>query len=191
MMAIEGGRYPNWFAPYAQPLFEKHLLGLAGTPGLRFLQIGAFTGDASVWLLDNVLTGRGSTLVDVDTWAGSDENAHDGFDWADVERAYRAKVGLRAQQVIDTSAGFFARNRDEFDFIYVDGDHTPATVLADGVAAYRALKVGGLLAFDDYPWVNPRTGDGPALAIDAIEACHRGRLRLVQAGPQAWFRKIA
>ena len=59
--------YPNWFECYADRYFKAHLTPLAGLPGLRFLQIGAFTGDASLWLLTNILTGPGSTLVDVDT----------------------------------------------------------------------------------------------------------------------------
>lgn len=187
--------FPNWFAPYAQPLFEKHLLPLAGRPRLRALQVGAFTGDASVWLLENVLTAPDSELVDVDTWKGSPEPEHEAFDWPGVRDVYRsrtAKYPLHRHSVHEmTSAEFFEDPRDWFDFIYIDGDHSPFGVLNDAVAAYRCLEVGGLLAFDDYPWINPRTDDGPGVAVDAFAACYKGRLQLIQLGAQAWFRKLA
>jgi hypothetical protein len=42
--------YPNWFKQIAQDNFEQFLTPLAGKPDLNFLQLGVFTGDASVWL---------------------------------------------------------------------------------------------------------------------------------------------
>lgn len=186
--------YPNWFDVTARKNFERHLLPLAGRPGLRFLQLGAFTGDASVWMLENVLAGRNSFLIDVDTWQGSDEAMHDQFDWVDVHHAYHEKVAGRASTFRCTSAEFFADQCGEdaaFDFVYVDADHTPYGVLRDGMNAYEVLKVGGLLAFDDLNWVDPITHVGPAVAIKAIETCYKGRLQLCQLGAQAWFRKVA
>ena len=58
--------YPNWFEMTAKGNFELQLLPLAGKFNLRFLQIGAFTGDATVWLVDNILTQGNSVLEDVD-----------------------------------------------------------------------------------------------------------------------------
>lgn len=189
--------YPNWFDVTARKNFEKHLLPLAGKPGLRFLQLGAFTGDASVWMLENVLTGPGSTLIDVDTWEGSSESAHDRFDWGDVWQTYFVRTGEWSDERLDsfmcTSDAYF---RDEwageaFDFVYVDADHTPYGALRDAVNAYEVLKVGGLIAFDDYNWADPVTHEGPADAVNAVEACYKRRLQLLQLGPQAWFRKVA
>lgn len=192
--------YPNWFTCYADLYFEKHLRPLAGQPGLRFLQVGAFTGDASLWLLENVLTGAGSVLVDVDTWRGSNEPLHDGFDWADVERTYdertakyQASGALLKFQM--PSRRFLARNQwEQFDFIYIDGDHTRSAVLTDGLFAHRALKPGGLIAFDDYLW---QSGKGkefdPGPGIDDYAGLKANDIvPLAPIGPmsQAWFRKI-
>jgi len=190
--------YPNWFKLYADQYFTKHLSPLAGEPGLRFLQIGAYTGDATVWLLDNILTGEGSVLVDVDTWHGSDEAAHEAFDWADVERVYdertaEARLAARLCKVKARSSTYFTSwPLPAFDFIYIDGAHDAFTVLNDAVSAYRVLKPGGLLAFDDYEWHSGK-GDphDPGLAIDAIGACYQGRLELIDLGAQAWFRRVA
>ena len=120
--------YPNWFASTdAIRNFEKHLAPLAGKPNLRFLQLGAFTGDASVWMLENILTGDGSDLTDVDTWQGSDESVHHEMDFYDVYQTYRGKTqqykNLSINQ-IDTDSFLFARKVNTYDFIYVDADHT-------------------------------------------------------------------
>ena len=60
--------YPNWFGVTAQHNFEQFLTPLAGQDDLKFLQLGVFTGDASVWIAKNILTGKGCWLIDVDTW---------------------------------------------------------------------------------------------------------------------------
>jgi predicted O-methyltransferase YrrM len=186
-------QYPNWFSVTAERPFSEHLRPFAGKPGLRFLQIGAFTGDASVWLLKHILTGEDCRLVDVDTWGGSQELAHEQFDWADVERTYNEKVCGLTDKWKTTSEDFFRRvTLQRYDFIYIDGAHDAYTCLNDGVSAYKRLKVGGLLAFDDYQW---HSGRGlihdPQPAIDAIGFIYGDRLEPVEIGSQAWFRRVA
>lgn len=184
-------QFPNWFEPYAQPMFEKHLTPLAGKSGLRFLQVGAFTGDASLWMLRNVLTGAGSTLTDVDTWQGSDEPEHRVFDWAEVERAYDERMrGFasrgRLNKFKGTSAEFFNTADGRYDFIYIDGDHFSGTVFSDGGQAVRLLNPGGLLAFDDYQWKPHGGGDGPGAAVDKVCIVFP-HLTTLEVDAQAWF----
>lgn len=187
-------QFPNWFEPYALPLFEKHLTPLAGKPGLRFLQVGAFTGDATAWLLTHVLTGDNCLLVDVDTWAGSDEPEHDAFDWTGVERLYDARTRgfVSSGRLVKFKGGsgeFLCHPRlTRYDFIYIDGDHTTKGVYGDGLGALRILKPGGLLAFDDYQWKpHGGTDDGPGAAVDKLLAEHPN-LTTLEMGAQAWFR---
>lgn len=185
--------YPNWFAHYAVDWFRTGLKELVGKPHLRFLQIGVFTGDATMWLLDNVLTGQGSYVIDVDTWAGSDEPEHEPFDWADIERVYDERVSGRAHvfKYKGTSSDAFCYFDGNFDFIYIDGDHTAAGVLTDAVNAIQVLKPGGILAFDDYQW---QSGKGrlydPGPAIDVVADVFSGQLEMLATGLQVWFRKI-
>lgn len=42
-----------------------------------------------------------------------------------------------------------------FDMIYIDGAHTADAVYADSCSAYRLLRPGGLLVWDDLPWECP------------------------------------
>lgn len=187
--------FPNWFAHYAQQYFEAQLARFKGRDGLRFLQLGVFTGDASEWLLDNILTGVGCVLVDVDTWEGSDEPEHEPFDWAEVEARYDARMAPHraAGRLVKnrcTSDAYFALNSrgSGFDFVYVDGDHSAATVLRDGRHAVTWLRSGGLIAFDDYLWKSgkgPRFDPGPG--VDTFAEEFAGRLTPLASGLQMWF----
>ena len=44
---------------------------------------------------------------------------------------------------------------DFFDIIFIDADHEPHSVIEDAVLAFRKLKKGGILIFDDYEWGGP------------------------------------
>jgi predicted O-methyltransferase YrrM len=192
--------YPNWFAMYAQGYFERNLADLAGKPGLRFLQIGAYTGDATAWLFEHVLTAPNSTLTDVDTWQGSAEDLHEPMDFVEVERIYDERTASlqqakRLAKFKGTSQAYLRQAPQlAFDFIYIDGAHTSYAVLNDAVHAYPCLRSGGLLAFDDYKW---HSGHGrlaePAVAIDAIADVYADRLTRRDGPPdelQVWFVKI-
>ena len=122
-------KYPNWFTSNgAQEDFAYFLEGMQGHP-VQALQIGAYMGHATEWLLENILTHPNSTLTDVDTWGGSDEDRHEDLDWDYIETHYDAETDdyQEAGRLIKrkmTSEEFFNRNGKTFDFIYVDGAHT-------------------------------------------------------------------
>lgn len=188
--------YVSWFANDGLKNFSDHLPVLSNKP-VRCLQIGAYTGDASVWLYNNVLTHPDSVLVDVDTWEGSDEPEHHEMNWNTVESIYDIKTAAaRKQRKIvkykGTSDSFFRNNVEMYDFIYVDGDHTSYGVIKDAVAAFECLKVDGIIAFDDYLW---SAGLGPInepkLAIDAFWNIYQGRIELMFRDYQCWFRKVS
>ena len=190
-------KYPNWFKQTAQPNFEQHLLPLAGQDNLRFLQLGAYTGDASVWLLENILTGKGSSLIDVDTWEGSKEVAHEDMDFDDVYETYKNKISPYLKHLLVLRSSTFSvlvydinYQQEEFDFIYVDADHTTVGVLLDAELSWPLLKSGGIMAFDDYTW-----GDHypmhqrPKPGIDLFLLRHSGEYDVLAVNLQYWIRK--
>jgi hypothetical protein len=186
--------FPNWFDGQKYN-FENQLTHLAGKPDLRFLQLGAYTGDASVWLCDNILTGEGSFLRDVDTWQGSDEKEHEHIDFKNVHLAYQMKVN--GKPVISykmTTKDFFENNKAHslggYDFIYVDADHTADAVYADAIDSWALLKHNGILAFDDYLWgqgLSPELTPKPA--IDRFLLTHTSEYKLLVDSYQVWLRK--
>lgn len=189
-------KFPNWFAQTAKPNFEQFLIPLAGVDNLAFLQLGAYTGDASRWLDFHVLTGANSYLTDVDTWEGSDEEAHESIDFDEVFNVYLAKIEKckSVSHFRSTTFDFLIapRNRDyTFDFIYVDADHTTVGVLLDAELSWPLLKQGGIMAFDDYTWgqhLPPHKR--PKLGIDLFLERHLGEYEVLTANTQVWIKKL-
>jgi predicted O-methyltransferase YrrM len=181
--------WPDWFTGgYAEESFRRHLIPFVGFRDARFLQIGAYCGDASVWLAENILTGENTRLVDVDTWQGSNEIDHQPINFDDVFAFYKSRIPRNVQTFIGTSDAFFGLTHPPFDFIYVDGSHETHQVLRDAVNAERLLKPGGLLAFDDYMW-GGAARNIPRPAIDAFLRCYEERIDVLEVGLQVWVRK--
>lgn len=184
-------KFPDWFSMTAKPNFERFLIPLAGVDNLTFLQLGAYTGDASLWMLDNVLTGHNSILIDVDTWQGSDEVVHKQMDFSEVESVYDAKVRGRAVKQKKTTVEYLLDNNFEYDFVYVDADHTTASALIDGELAWQYLKPNGILAFDDYEWgKNLPAHLAPKLGINLFIDRYQGKFETLVVDGQYWIRKL-
>ena len=189
--------YPNWFAQSAQYNFEPLLQEYVGKEELRFLQLGAYTGDASVWMVENILSDpHRHRLFDVDTWEGSDELAHENLDFDDVYKTYLERVrptGLVTPYRMTTYDYLVSSNarHNRFDFIYVDADHTTVGVLLDAELSWPLLKSGGIIAFDDYTWhhhtMDPRLE--PKVGIDLFLHRHQGEYDVLAVNDQVWLRK--
>jgi len=191
--------YPNWFKQIAQENFEKFLRPLAGKEWLRFLQLGCFTGDASVWMCENILTGEHSWLDDVDTWRGApNEPIQEEMDFEDVYATYLEKTKGMPIVVNRTTTTEYLLDHDVatmrpsfFDFIYVDAHHTSASAFLDCELSWPLLKSGGLMAIDDYEWLHP---DGveihaPKLGIHMFLDRHEGEFDTLIVNQQYWLRK--
>ena len=112
----------------------------------KFLEIGTYEGRTSTWLLDNI-PNCNMTLVDPDPGPYFHYNFRWWFNskhlrWIE-KYSYEALVNERGNQ---------------YDLIYIDGDHNASGVLEDAILSWRLLKIGGILLFDDYlmkidnPW---------------------------------------
>lgn len=185
--------FPDWFTPNALGFFERNVP--RDTP-LRALQIGTYTGDASVWLLKNTNV---QSLDDVDTWEGSPgESVHSSLDFKKVYEYYVSRVHeldphsekVAAFQM--TSDEYFSLYKAcRYNFIYVDGDHTASQTAIDGINAFNVLEPGGILAFDDYLWWS---GLGPVYeprrGIDAVLSIFKGTYEVLDIGYQVWIKKL-
>lgn len=185
--------YPNWFKPHISN-FENCLNKYKNAPDLKFIQIGVYTGDASIWLLENILTNPTSTLFDVDTWRGSDEKIHKNFNWEDIENTYNervAKYNNVKKQKISSKDFLLKCKENEFDFIYIDGDHQADNVYLDAIRSFKALKVAGIMAFDDYEWIHDSKDPllAPRQGIEKFLAEYKDRLIIKVKNYQVWIQK--
>lgn len=176
---------PYWFG-IAEPYFAS----LDREKSLRVLQIGVFSGDATEWLLKNCNVER---IDDVDTWEGGPDHDGTGIDFAEVERVYDSRISedSRVTKHKTTSDLFFASNTKKYNFIYIDGDHTSFQTALDGLNAWRALEVGGIIAFDDYHWRSDDLdrANEPKDGIDALLLVAKDQYSIVLFGYQVWVRK--
>lgn len=179
--------------------WETILGHFKGKPNLHFLEIGTFEGRATTWLIENILTGKGSDIVSMDTFEGSEEH-NDGTAPVDfTEVMVRAKENL--QTYIDSRKCYLMKGRSDeiliglhgitFDFIYIDGDHTARGVLVDTVYSIRLLNKGGIIIFDDYEWnaYPDKPHHNPKMAIDAILDIYQDELEVIHKGYQIAVRK--
>jgi len=122
---MKADKFPKWFYDNNTIAdFEAGLVEFKGKKNLKFLQIGVFTGNASAWLLENILTDPSSLLVDVDPWCGN--LPHESvYNWADIQLAYKEQVephGKKVQSHKAFSGDWLKNNREvKYDFIYIDG----------------------------------------------------------------------
>lgn len=148
------------------------------------------------WFLDNVLTGEGSTLDCVDSWAG--DTIELGNKAVDGERLFDANTAIYGDRVRKHKQYSFdwllKRNQhhssDHFDFIYVDGGHDAANALQDLALSWRLLRPGGVFICDDYQWEHPHLARLPRVAIDAFFSC-RGDWDLLRNDSQFVAQKCA
>ena len=186
--------YPNWFEEDAIYYFALMMRNFRNRENLKFLQIGTYTGDCSKWLLDNVLTKQSSTLTDIDTWLGSNEAVHKEMDFSDVEKVYDDKVSKYGNVIKykGTSESFLTiAEENSFDFIYIDGDHTANAVYKDASLSFKALKVGGIIAFDDYDWCHDSKDPdlSPKIGIDKFIKEYLDKIYIYIFFNQVWLSK--
>lgn len=175
----------------------------------RILEIGSYEGRSSCYFIDAVACNPRSEVHCVDTWEGGIE--HGEIAMGDVEQRFHhnTRIALENTPKIvrlavhkGPSDQVLARLLAEgyggyFDVVYVDGSHQAPDVLCDAVLGFRLVRVGGLLAFDDYLWAEKLPGGRdplrcPRTAIDAFHTMYCRKLRQLPLLPiQVYFEKTA
>lgn len=185
------GNIPIWLW-----LFDKY--ELAQRADLNVLEIGSWEGLSSRFILATLPNAR---LHCVDTWEGADEHKS-GLQvqeqvLSEIEAAFNANLAPFRDRVTTskgTSLLFFAGTPEpeSFDLIYIDGSHYCDDVLIDALKGFELLKVGGLIIFDDYRWVEyNKLKNNPASAINSFLRLKKGEYRIVRVYYQLIVEKTA
>src|SRR4030042_2752740 len=175
----------DWTTPHIET-WKKYLGHLAGQPDLRALEIGCFEGRSTMWFCENILTRSSCEITCVDTFlGGADQKAHGTNLLRMKERfmhnTYEAMICGWISVIQMASHEFLKRIVvDENDFIYLDASHIALNVLEDSVLAWRHLKVGGIMIWDDYAWtLDPERLNRPGPAIDAFLDIYSNQLEVL------------
>jgi len=182
----------DWFSR-SIPAWKAILGKLAEkSPALRILEIGVFEGRSTCWLLEHFCKSADSIIVVIDTFQGGVE--HRTLELGGLRGRFEsniavigspAQVEVREGESLQELCMLVAeKSPAPFDFISVDGSHQAADVLADAVLAFRLLRSGGVMAFDDYLWAPVRRGMEnplvtPKAAVDAFTTIHSQQMRII------------
>jgi len=161
---------------------------------VRILEVGSWEGRSTLFLLTYFTKGH---LTAVDPWADRDGHHYTATQESrEREARFDRNLGPCAARLTKrkgSSLHVLPQLLDEeqrFDVIYVDGSHLADDVLTDGINAWRLLKQGGILIFDDLLWAcYPRARANPAWAINMFMKYHKGEYKLLNASYQVILQK--
>lgn len=158
------------------------------------LEIGTHVGASTAHLVAGMrrnATDASPALVSVDLADVNDPEhriwERAGSRFAPVELIRRMGAADWVRFVTSPSLEFLRETRDSFDLIFLDGDHSAATVYREVPAALARLNPGGVLLLHDYfpgltaHWADGIVISGP-LAGNRATAGGRGRIHGASAG---------
>jgi predicted O-methyltransferase YrrM len=161
---------------------------------IKYLEIGACCGANAICVAHTYAANPYSELHVIDPWEDYDEypeyknsqnTNYESFlanmkDFSNVSSKIKPHKGY-SHEVVPRFENEF------FDLIFIDGNHQPEYVLEDGVLAFRKLKKGGIMIFDDYNFMGL---DVTKRGIDAFLTAYRDRIDYLGFyGGQIFIRK--
>jgi predicted O-methyltransferase YrrM len=162
---------------------------------IKYLEIGAFYGANLISVAKTYGKHNESILYAVDPWEDYKDypeyketitNVYDSFMKNIKNSGEEDKIKvIRGYSNIEIPK--FEDNY--FDIIYIDGNHEPEYVLEDAVLAFRKLKSGGYMIFDDYGWGGPElTQKG----IDSFVAGYHKKIKVlnININYQSFIQKL-
>jgi predicted O-methyltransferase YrrM len=114
----------------------------------RIMEIGTRTGISLAQLLSPMMSYDGVRVVLFDLWS-------DGLATPDLVKKHLNHLGIHTNIEFwqgdsrETVPAFMEKNADLFDWILVDGDHSPEGATADLENAAKLVAPGGAIVFDD------------------------------------------
>lgn len=184
----------NWF----NPGYFKILDGYTGKDNVHFLEIGSFQGMGTNYFIDHFLTGTNCFITCVDPWIKYSESTVTHMsEWDNVINnetydLFLKNTSYNRDKIIvqrGLSTDIVPQLTQQFDFVYIDGDHSEKTVWLDAIHSFEKLAVNGIMIFDDYTW-----GQGecsPEQAINKFMQEYAPYLQVLAVNYQVSVRKIA
>ena len=118
----------------------------------NYLEIGCFEGLSSFYVLSQF---KFVNAYFLDIWDEPNKNSKSlTDDFNKVEKLFDVNLSkfnftkIKDDSVI--SMRKLLRKNMNFDFIYIDGSHNGEDILSDAIEAFKILKKGGLIFFDDF-----------------------------------------
>ncbi len=192
----------NWFNDVAPQNWDQIFDWYVNQSGRKItsaLEIGCFEGQATCYMAENWLAKVCEYDV-VDTFGGSEEEdgmadvmdnleqsdfIYDNFihnisHYPDTNfRVHRGESQLIVPKLYEDG--------ETYDFIYIDASHLADDTFVDGYYAWKMLREGGIMIFDDFKWKDPNRhghNDSPELGIKAFLMMNEGDYSIIMDGYQ-------
>lgn len=179
----EGPQFgPNWFdfqGLYCDRVAEAQ-------DGAHFVEVGSFMGKSTSFMAVEIANSGKSIKFDaIDTWEGSDEEAHHSMEVIQEKRLYETfmdnmKDLLDYCNPIRTTSleGAKLYADKSLDFVLIDAAHDYDNVKADILAWMPKVKDGGILAGDDWGFEG---------VVKAVEETLKGRYTIKR---RSWIVRV-
>ena len=188
----------NWFEINGKQVWDSLIPQVKPS---KVLEIGSYEGESTCYIINFLENKKNAELYCIDTWDGAIEQKNREVDMLEVERRFDHNTNLALSKLknsinfsklkgksdIMLSKLLIEKKEIYFDFIYVDGSHQATDVLFDAVMAFKLVRVGGVIAFDDYIWFERNLPQGkdlnrcPKPAIDAFINIFYNKVNIIQA----------
>jgi len=201
----------TWFNDSAKQYWDKLIPQIKPK---KILEIGCFEGASVCYLIQNLSKENPIEIHCIDPWnleksKESDQKFYgSNIDMSDVEKRFRNNTQILIEKSLNKVDFFIHKGfsdvelakmlsssmRNYFDFIYIDGSHQGPDVLYDAVLSFRLLKVGGVIAFDDYLWSAQKKDliSIPKLAIDSFVNLYSAKINIFNAPLyQLYIKKVS
>ncbi|KAF0412722.1 SAM-dependent methyltransferase [Gigaspora margarita] len=194
-MSKEKGKFKftyDWFK-YFIPDWENFLSHLKNQK-INVLEIGAFEGRSTTWILEELFNNPESKLISVDPFDDTfldvknyEATFHENVKITGKEKQNEVMKSLSSDALIKLNY----ESKIKFDFIFIDGSHVANDVLVDAVLAWNLLKEGGIIIFDDYELERyEEEYNNAKVAVDSFLKCYEPQIEVIHKGFQVIVKKI-
>lgn len=161
----------------------------------RYAEIGAHSGLNLISVAKTYGNHPDSKLVAIDPWIDYDEYPEYKGKQDTIYEDFCSNIeAAGVSNKIEVRRGFSHNvlptlEDNSLDIIFIDGNHEPEFVLEDAVLAFRKIRIGGYLIFDDYGWGGP---DLTKRGIDAFLGGYHKRIHILgMRDSQVFVRRLS
>lgn len=162
----------DWFSNNITK-WTKYLSAFKSKP-VNFLEIGSFEGKSSLWLLENILTHKQSTLTCIDNFSykNTEQKLKNNL------KDYKDKITILKG---DSNIMLKTLKNNTYDFIYIDANRHSQNVLEDAILSFMLLKPNGIIIFDDYTNNKEHDNNCPKPGIDAFLNIYANNIKVLHS----------
>ena len=177
----------------------EHALSLL-PPKSKILEIGSYSGTSIIEMLKIVPE---STAIVIDPWEDYYEydqvinkqtcvdNAKKIFSEFMINiKPFENRIKIMKGKSCDKLIELLIYQKELFNFIYIDGSHKCMDVYFDAVIAWKLLKIGGIMVFDDYKFNKGDILNSPYEAIEHFKKNYIEDLIVFKQDYRLFLKKI-